>query len=176
MEDQESTTQDTSTPLPGGILDYVQPVAAPAGASRTGGCGPDPAPAPARTGGDESGMGWLRKHKVAAIAIAVVIVLIIVIIAYLVSERSLARKLEIRGWTVYLKDGCGWCHKQIGLIGGFGRAIHCSKTGEIIGGFTRKPAKSLADIKGFPFWHNTLTGEERTGFQDASALDKMAHA
>jgi hypothetical protein len=88
---------------------------------------------------------------------------------------ALARGLADRGWTVYLRRGCGYCDKQRALLGpGFKKYVLYAEDGTVLGGYTKAPPLALGAIQAVPFWHNERTGEDRAGLQDAAALERMA--
>ena len=82
------------------------------------------------------------------------------------SNRSLAQRLTDAGWVLYIRMGCPWCHKQLGEFPPAEqkelKIIECqSQMHQCIG------------IKGVPLWHNTKTGEQKSGYKPKSVLAEM---
>ena len=169
------------------ILDYVQPLAGQLPAAYYPGPGvvkpvryPD-SDSDSDSDSDEEGGPWMRK-LVFAFALAMAIVLVILIVFCLASpqgreQKALMRELAHRGWTVYLKKGCGWCHKQMKLLDGFDHTVLCSNDSPpvVLDSYMQAPPLECGKIAAFPYWYNTRTQEDRTGYQDEHALKKMAH-
>ena len=107
--------------------------------------------------------------------IVVAIILLIIAIMYFSSPKQsngLSHKLQKKGWTLYLMKGCGYCHKQMKLLGDFKATVVCSN-GKMIDKYTSNPPLACSSIQGFPLWYNTKTDEKITGFQDMAALNAM---
>ena len=112
-----------------------------------------------------------------AVALAAVVVLVIMVMCRMAglskgsskgSSKSLVKHLAGCGWVVYYRRGCGHCTKQKEVLGGnYKKYIECDENGVQLSGYTTKPpiACNSPQIKGFPFWYNTKTGDTRLGFQ-----------
>lgn len=116
-----------------------------------------------------------------AVALAAVVVLIIMVMCRMAgsskgsskgspkgSSKALVKHLADCGWVVYYRRGCGHCTKQKEVLGGnYKKYIECDANGVQLSGYTTKPpvACNSPQIKGFPFWYNTKTGDTRLGFQ-----------
>lgn len=123
------------------------------------------------TGGGGEGCGTARALKTLLVALAVVVVIFAMVS---LRRRGSFQNLAARGWVLSTKDGCGYCEKQLEILGGsYPKIYECAADGS-----PKDPAANLPfackDITGFPFWHNTVTGESRVGLQDRDALAKMA--
>lgn len=100
--------------------------------------------------------------------IALVIVLVLVI-AYAAmrfwKKKSLGDHLASQGWVLYTKPGCGFCTKQLALLGArYPKTVVCSG---------QNPA--CKKIQAFPLWANVKTHKTRTGFQGQKQLEGMLH-
>lgn len=129
-------------------------------------------------GDDGDGGNGVSRKTLTAVLLAIAIVLILVILYHMVQPGRLAKSLAHRGWIVYYRPGCGYCTKQKQVLGGkFKNFIECDTKGNLVGGYTSHPELPCNSpiIKGFPFWYNTRTKKFRTGLQDTSSLEKMAH-
>jgi len=126
------------------------------------------------SGGSGSGSRGGSRKIVLAVALALAVVLIIVILYYMFSPRALSRSLARCGWTVYLRKGCGYCHKQMKLLSGFDMFVLYGPDGSILDGYTQSPPVAFSAVKGFPCWYNLRTGESRMGLQDIASLQRMA--
>ena len=105
------------------------------------------------------------------------IILIIVVIIYYAHTtlQNLEAKLEKSGWTMYSREGCPYCVKQLAIIPDFKNYVQYNKDGtKIIHSYTKMPPIAFKDLKGVPYWYNTKTQATRTGFQDYQSLTKMA--
>lgn len=109
----------------------------------------------------------------AALAIAAVAV-----VAYKKSQPSggVSQGLISNGWYLYTRDGCGFCSKQLDVLGNVykisGNVINCSAKPRLLPlGIPRCDDRM---IKGFPFWYCRTTREVRTGLQDHIQLRQMA--
>lgn len=98
--------------------------------------------------------------------IALIIVLVLVI-AYVAmrywKKKKLVDHLASKGWVLYTMPGCGYCTKQLAVLGArYPKQVECS-------------SKNAAcdKIKAFPFWKNEKTYKTRTGYQSQEQLESM---
>ena len=107
--------------------------------------------------------------------IAMIVVLSVVIVYHFATTKRFAAGLAKCGWTAYFLKGCGWCDKQMAILPDFDQYTVYASGGAVVKSYTPQPPLAYSSITGgFPFWHNVVTGESRTGFQDANALAGMA--
>lgn len=122
----------------------------------------------------------------AALAAALVAVLAVILVAIAWPRRGgpaqtrepfqgdLTTRLAARGWTVYLLDGCRFCHNQMRLVPGFGRTVTYDGNCALRSAYTQAPPIPCKSINAYPFWHNVQTGETRVGLQGRPDLEQMA--
>ena len=83
------------------------------------------------------------------------------------SSPPLSAALGAGGWRLLVRPGCGFCHKQLALLGGAAPpglpVVDCSG-----------PGAGCAGVAAVPAWVNARTGAVRLGFLDAPALREMA--
>lgn len=117
-----------------------------------------------------------KRHRLAMGAIvAIIVVLSVVIVYHFATTKRFAAGLAKCGWTAYFLKGCGWCDKQMMLLPDFDQYTVYAAGGAVVKSYAPQPPVAYGAItEGFPFWHNVVTGESRTGFQDAKALAGMA--
>ena len=116
-----------------------------------------------------------RRTVAKSVVVAVAIVLIIVIIYSTCFPKILASKLANRGWLLVSRDDCGYCKKQLAVLGGsYSKVAKCTPSG--FTGTTEKLPFECEDVPGFPYWFNTRNGATKVGFQDKKALKGMATA
>lgn len=81
-------------------------------------------------------------------------------------QKSLSAALGAAGWRLLVRPGCGFCHKQLALLGGAAppglTVVDCSRSA------------SCGKVAAVPAWENARTGAVRLGFLDAPALRRMA--
>jgi hypothetical protein len=93
---------------------------------------------------------------------------------------ELDARLERRGWLLYVRDGCGYCTKQLAMLGpGFRRHNVVECNGPPPNAPAAHPASLVPScqdprISGFPFWYNKKTGLMKTGLQSHHELERMA--
>jgi hypothetical protein len=125
------------------------------------------------------------------ICAAVVVLIVIIIIVYMRNksnsapksgfaagsgDSAMATKLASCGWVLYTRDGCGYCTQQMqSLYGGYPREVHYSASGKLIKSAVPDPIP-YEKVQGFPFWHNTMTGQSKAGYQDTVAINHMTKA
>jgi len=87
-------------------------------------------------------------------------------------DNDLSSKLKEKGWRCFHSKGCGWCAKQLEALGSDleGLAFEVS-TDE----GKNKMKEHNVNAGGYPHWKNIKTGEEKSGFQDKAALEKMVN-
>jgi hypothetical protein len=74
------------------------------------------------------------------------------------------------GWQLYTLENCEHCDKQMKKLGKFNTYIKYKEDGSgILVNNIDGPLYSK-HIEGFPFWYNTITGEERYGKQEVDSL------
>jgi len=106
----------------------------------------------------------------ALVAAGLILLTILVIKACSPSKKLVAEALMGSGWTLYTRPGCGYCTKQLKIVGSkFTRTVDCSPNAN-----GTPMACSDPSITGFPFWKNSKTGATRVGLQELSELEKMA--
>lgn len=81
------------------------------------------------------------------------------------TNKSLAQKLGDAGWTVYTRNGCPWCTKQMAEFNG-------NTNGLTVVECTANPEK-CGDVQGVPAWVNHKTGKRSAGYKDKSALASL---
>ena len=122
------------------------------------------------------------------LVIGILIVLVIIIIIWMVVLRDrkviakitneikvLDKKLQEAGWTVYLRQGCPWCTKQMQVyeLNDFKHVVHYDQEGKLLKSYTPNPPLKFAEIQGYPLWYNTKTGYKSPGYKDVNALKDM---
>jgi len=161
------TPEVVPTPPPApSILSYAEPVAPRLPTTYY------PGPA-GEIGTTAENVGRLRLAQ--AIILSVGVILLIVVIYYYTRAPS-SGDLAQKGWTVYLRKGCGACDAQVKHLAGFSSYVVYGPDGTVLENRAKGALVPYGTIKGFPHWHNSSTGEVRTGLQDAAALKVMASA
>jgi hypothetical protein len=129
--------------------------------------------------GDHALRARARARKLLlALALATAIVLILLVLYHMFAPRTLAHGLAQCGWTLYLLEGDAVGLSQLSLLDGFaGHVVFCgsgSGSGEDLAPTAGGPHPYCGGIQAFPFWYNSRTGEERPGYQNRAALERMA--
>jgi hypothetical protein len=120
---------------------------------------------------DDEGSG--SSSSLRAILLAVAIVLIVLIVYYLWSPRNLARKLANCDWVLYTRDRCGFCKKQLRLLGGdYENLVECAD-GKVVDAFTSDLPIECDKVTGYPFWYQIGSGRTRVGLQTKEDLEAM---
>lgn len=78
------------------------------------------------------------------------------------SNETLAQKLGDAGWTLYTRNGCPWCTKQLAEFNG-------NTSGLPVVECTSNPGK-CADIQGVPAWVNSKTGKKVSGYKNKADM------
>lgn len=77
------------------------------------------------------------------------------------SNKTLAQKLGDAGWTLYTREGCPWCTKQL--------AEFPDKKGLPIVECNSNPSMCVG-IQGVPAWINSKTGKKSSGYKGKADL------
>lgn len=91
-------------------------------------------------------------------------------------QKGLGQALADAGWVVVLRDGCGWCTKQLAVLGGaYPRYVECAKGGPAYHGVSAAEKAKLpaCGTVGTPYWANVKTGQKAPGYQDAAKLHAL---
>ena len=81
-------------------------------------------------------------------------------------EPSLGDRLKGAGWVLYHTPGCGFCVRQLELLGGKDARVpmvNCEERRD-----------QCAGVGSFPTWRNSKSGAQRVGYQDKRQLMEMA--
>ena len=112
--------------------------------------------------------------------ILALLIIAVVIIGYYYWSRSkggssLAKDLASCGWVLYMMPGCGYCHKQMDVLGVkvYPKQVVCKGGMPASPGTNYKGKMDCGAIKAYPHWENEKTGETRTGLQTTSQLQSM---
>jgi hypothetical protein len=112
--------------------------------------------------------------------IILLIILIIVVLHRLLSpewkKRGLAGALADREWILYTRPGCGYCTKQMDVLGGgYSKRVVCVSGASTAAGSMSELEGPLKckEVSGFPTWVNARTGKVKTGLRDRAELDAM---
>lgn len=82
---------------------------------------------PADTTSADSGCD---KSSMRLLVIAAAILLILVIVYYIAAPRGLSHRLAKHGWILFVRDGCGYCTKQMKVLGGsYSKLVECAPGG-----------------------------------------------
>lgn len=101
-------------------------------------------------------------------ALIATLVVFVVCLAWWVRARGGGEgaALAAAGWTLYTREGCGFCDKQMAALGGsYPRRVRCD------GGAGE--AAACGPLEGFPAWRNARTGAARTGLQTGKDFRDM---
>jgi hypothetical protein len=121
--------------------------------------------------GDNNGRSTTR-----VLVIAMAIVLVIILLCSVMAPRrgSLSHRLAKHGWVLFVRDGCGYCTKQMHeLDGHYSAVVECAPGGKLVKSDVPNPPFTCSQITGFPTWYSTKTKETKTGLQKKADLEKM---
>ena len=126
------------------------------------------------------GGAWMQEFM-QALLVALIIVIVFCLWRMMTNNGSgtgfSTAALASRGWYLYTRPGCSWCHKQMDALGGeYKNRIECAADAVKRALPAGAPVCGDSKISGYPFWHNVKTGQSKTGFQDMKALTEMAGA
>jgi hypothetical protein len=88
-------------------------------------------------------------------------------------KNSLVAQLADAGWVLYTMSGCGYCTKQLSVLGvsAYPKQVHCGGGKSVGGSLTEtQGTKMCSDVPGFPHWVNTQTGQSKGGMQSVETL------
>lgn len=129
---------------------------------------PPPAPPPHR------GPVPARDDARRALLIAVAVVAILVAIHCLLPPRGLGRRLAEKGWVLYVLEGCSFCTKQLGVLGGdYPRLVECGRGGVLKSPRGGAPPLACGEVGSYPTFFNEVSKERKAGFQPRESLEKM---
>ena len=75
------------------------------------------------------------------------------------------------GWQLYTLNPCGYCTKQKSALHGFNTYVEFERGNDVpIVNNIKGKLYPREKIKGFPFWYNSKTGEEKSGVQNVCLL------
>lgn len=126
--------------------------------------------------GSNNDDGDTSQSTIRILVAAIAIVLIIILLYYVMAPRhgGLGSKLAKHGWILYVRDGCGYCTKQLHELGGhYPKIVRCAPGGKLVKSDVSSPPLTCSQISGFPTWYSTKTKETKTGLQKTSDLEKM---
>lgn len=84
------------------------------------------------------------------------------------SGATIAEQLAMTGWQVYTSNSCGYCTKQLSILGA-NDPNNAATISQLV-----NPCVSGNCTQGVPYWVNTTYAvSPRVGFQDISALNDM---
>lgn len=118
----------------------------------------------------------------ATLVYAGVLVVLVIVVAYYLRRRAhaptapqkrLGQALADAGWAMVLRDGCGWCEKQLATLGGsYPKTMECAKTGPVYRGVSgaEKAKLPACGTVGTPYWVNVKTSQTARGYQDVAKL------
>lgn len=125
---------------------------------------------PPTNGSDDDSQATMRV-LVTAMAIVLIILLLYFIMA---PRRSLSSRLARCGWVLYVRDGCGYCSRQMDILNGhYPKIVECGKDGTQVNTTCANPPFQCSQVSGFPYWANTVTKETKVGLQKQGDLEKM---
>ena len=123
----------------------------------------------------DANTGFPHRGKV-IIAVLLVCVLIMIYVSLrdkMEDTGCLSEAVAANGWILYTRAGCRWCDKQLHTLGGsYPKRVECP-------GMLGTDPKLHVDpvcgtAAGFPYWRNTNTKYDRSGYQDFASLVLMA--
>ena len=110
-----------------------------------------------------------------ALYAALTALVLLAVVAFVVTRRrahgekftpggpDLGERLARKKWRLYVMPGCGFCDKQLAILGGtYPRLTVCT------GG------KCAGVASAFPHWANEATGATAVGLRDGAELQRLA--
>ena len=92
----------------------------------------------------------------------------------MMGPRGLGDKLAARGWVLYTREGCGYCTKQMKVLGGeYPKRVECSMAGKCVNAYCDAPPMTCGQITGYPTWVHAGTKAMKSGLQTRTSLEWM---